>query len=1542
MKTLRNIFTALAVGMAVTAMAQEPQWDQSKYPDYDPIPHINQADMRLMRQRMAASKAAGQTCPDHWNNALSEAFPPVMNQSAGSCGSASRIYYMFSHEMNASRGVNGKLAENIYPTHFTWLLTWVPGEQGKEDIAQHNGIPNSVVYGGTTYSELFGYQDCDSQTGYDYGWMQGYDKWFHAMHNRISSNANFADALNTEEGREIVKNYLWNHCGDESYATGGIVGVGVSSGGNWQKIPKTTTNDELGVTGKYYVKNWGPAVDHALTIVGYDDRIEFDLDGNGVKGEVDKDEVGAWIIVNSWGAGWLNSGFVYCPYAEARPTSTSTSYWTPEYYNIRRDYKPLRTLKVKMDYDHRSEIALYIGYSKDLEATKPDKETWLRHFYYAGLSKGVSTSAASPDPAIPMLGRWADGQLHDEPMEFGYDLTDLVADVDPSTPLKYFFRIETRSWARGEGTIHNASIIDYAINPNGIETPFEIEEGGVAIQNKGKKTTITTIVRGESVAAPRNLSIAGQKLSWMAPARTQYDVQMYKVYCNGTLETSVAGNILETPITEAGTYTVSAVYSINGNECESAKSGSVTYTPDNTVGSTNTYLVMREGSLLSIPSFNAKSTNQFTIDFWLRPDSLSSKADNFGIKSSSGKFFFKINKAKKIEIGFDGGDYATSARTIATGKWIHFAITANNGTLTVFVNGIQYLTLSSGWSNVVGGVGNLVFGRTEGTTTNYKETYAAPWMGAIDELRIWPTARTQAQVKSTMKESYIFPALAEGISHYYKMDTRTSGSYVFLVDAISGNDATISNPSNTTTEQAANADDEVPFAYSAYTKFTLPETISAGMPLTMHPECAPGTTEWAWTFTGADISSATAPRPVVVFTETGEQTVTLTTKNINGETTEEQKTITVNAVEAPQADFTISLQTIAAGEHVSFTNTTTPIDDCTYEWTLTGADIETARTINASATYLTTGTYTVRLTATNAAGTSTKEKQIEVVMVAPQSAFTIHNNIAIVGEDIQLVDETKYEPDTWSWKVNSTVHTYMINGRNSTLKIDEPGLYNVSLTTSNEKGTSTVSRSRAITVCAYDGQTGLKFDDTDDELIAPSPFGESNVGTFSIDFWLHPSTLTESCMEIGDSEETFLLRTGIDGAITLYANGNSVTSISGLVRRNEWHHYAITYNYGTVNFYLDGTPYGGSFQVTGVTASPAWTQFRLGGVDAPMNAIIDELRIWNQCLTYQQIKGSCNAPIDDPEANTSLVLYYDFNQSYGDVIDKSSSKLAGKRYNFGPDGDSWTDSKGIFYLNFKEDEDVTQKYLTNYVAPFLTTSGFVNGTSRFQRLQTGTAESAWIQSNSAEADGVTTEFYVDAEKEDYLTLSTTWDGFATEVKSLKLYQIVELPAGIYTYYALPGNYEWAPAMTKTVVSLGDTLPDWEELDTKALASSYCGIGCKFTLTEPTKVCIGLVSNQSGQKCIAIRQLVLTAGGLTIIDATTENAIEDVTYQTFATSTLQATGGLGSIEIQTTEPQMVNIHSLGGQLIWSSHVDGQTSIRLPKGLYIVGGHKVIVR
>lgn len=1551
----RNLLTFFALATFGIVQAQTVQWDREKYPDYNPTPRVNQKEVRQMTRRIAARKAEGKVRPDHWNNATSSAFPLVFNQDGGSCGSASRIGYMFTHEINAARGVSGKLAENIYPTHFTWLLTWV-SNQGKEIIAQHNGVPNSVVYNGSTYSKDFGNQDCDDGQN-NYGWMQGYDKWFHAMHNRISGSANFPVSVKTEEGRELVKNYLWNHCGDESYTTGGIVGIGVASSGTWKTIPKTDANDAAGVTGQYYVQNWGTGVDHALTVVGYDDRIEFDLDGNGIKGETDKDEVGAWIVVNSWGSGWCNNGFIYCPYAEGRPVKNGTDYWAPEYYTIRRNYRPLRTLKVTMDYDHRSEIALYVGVASNLNATSPEKETWLRHFYYSGLGKGATRN---PAPAIPMLGKWADGELHSEPMEFGYDLTDLTNGFDTTQPLKYFFRVETESFAAGEGHIYSASILDYTLDREGVETPFEIADGGQLIANAGKKTTITTVARGESVPAPCNLAFNENTLSWEAPVGTAYSVNTYNIYKNNKLVASTAGNKLSNPLSaeEEGTYQVSAVYRINGYDVESNHSSAIVIGEGTLRPTMNQYLYVNKGQF-TVPGFTTGSQSAYTIEFWVNPRTATNPC--MGIKASSGKFLFNLNSSRNVIIGFDGGDYKTSTSALTGAQWQHIAIVVNGTNMKVYKNGATTLVnFTSGYNNSgINGSNDLIFGKTEGVgsgNANYKQVIDANWSAYIDELRIWNYARTQTEIKSTYKDTYVLPENAAGLTHYYKMALRENGDGTrMLVDALHQHDAPLDESLGATAyeqkEDEMTANPLKNITATANFSFDV-EAPVVGQPVTLTDQSSPSTAQWYWTFTGAKSSSSHVASPVVVFTSAGEQTVTLTTTNVLGNTAEVSKTITVAAAGLPEPDFTVPSGTLKAGDHITFLNTSKNLDANTYQWTLEGAENSDVRTTNAAATYTAYGTYKVKLTATNAQGSKSVEKEVTISKIAPLSAFTINNNVILAGEEITLLDASKYDPNTWTWTVSNDKHVIVINGQNSNLKLDEPGIYNVSLKVANEIGQHTANRSRAVVVCNADGQTGLRFSATSNEfsdqteskvqeVVAPSPFSSTRIN-MTIEWWMYPSTLTEACCGMGDSKSTFWLQVNEKGALTAYKNKQEFTSPDGFVIDNEWHHYAVVFGSSTFKFYRDG------IKIETVSASgnvPKWEAFRMGGTEAPMNAIVDELRIWARSFTTDAaLRYYITGPIEDPENTANLSLYYDFNQSSGDVIDRSGHDLTGVRSNFGPDGDAWSNSKGIFFLNFETStaQDITSKYLKNYKADFISSSKYVNGSSRFKQLAMGTTTSPWVQENSTVANGVTTEWHVDTNKGNYLTLSTTWDGFASEVKNLKLYQTVTLPAGAYEFTAVRGSHEWNPSGKYLVAAEGVGLPNATDFSTDALGYAQCGNTCSFVLTKETQVSLGLVSNVSGQSCHTIQAFSLKKKELTQIEADEPVGIQEVEFEISGAATLQAAGGLGCIKVTALEPQRVDIFDVSGRLVYSEMLEGTATVRARRGLYLVGGQKVLVR
>lgn len=544
------------------------------------IPKFNPADeLRWDEQRSARVHAQGRSAqrPVRVNNAERIYFPPIFHQENASCTAASRIAYMFTYEQNAARRLDGSVEENQYPTHYNWLHYYQNTDY--PSVLRDHGVPNAVTYGGRTYSKDFG----ADQNWYsnDYGWMQGYDKWYSAMFNRIDRSAMFPQNVRTEAGREAVKQWLWNHSGDDSFDAGGVcaIDIGFVEGFHTGTVPQTTVNKEIGAAGEGYVVRWGVAVDHSMVVVGYDDRVEFDLDGNGIAGEKDKDEVGAWIVANTWGETWDGNGLIYCPYKTAvcigtdgagMPDQYYRGYWMPDVYFVRRDYRPLRTMKMALDFSHRSEITLVAGVASDTAATEPERTVAMEYFKFAGNGMKLDDNIY-PDAATPMLGRWADGTLHTEPMELGYDLTALTEGFDLRKPLKYFFIIESKQSAQGVGRVHNLSVIDYEFDAHGIETMAQLPEEGVSIQNKGGRTVLSVVMSGESFPMPRNLTGASGKLQWEAPAASAYSVSGFRIYQGKTSVADVAAGQMEYALEAgaSGRYSVVALYDFCGKFVES-------------------------------------------------------------------------------------------------------------------------------------------------------------------------------------------------------------------------------------------------------------------------------------------------------------------------------------------------------------------------------------------------------------------------------------------------------------------------------------------------------------------------------------------------------------------------------------------------------------------------------------------------------------------------------------------------------------------------------------------------------------------------------------------------------------------------------------------------------------------------------------------------------------------------------------------------------------------------------------------------------------
>ncbi len=1266
--------------MAAGAWAQDVPVDREKYPDYVDPTKVYSPDSRLMKyvqehKQQARSRSnvgvytpAG--LPDHWNNADTKYFPPVFNQDGGSCGSASRFGYMFTHEMNSLRDVDGSLPENQYPTHFCWLFT--NGNDGKESFGRDIGIPNVTVYGGRTYSNLFGYQvDTDNY----FGWMTGYDKWRNAIGNRMYDPTFVPYTLDTEEGQLAAKAWLYNHAGDLDFKAGGLIGLGVASGCTTPRIPKSDVNDAIGVTDMYYVHRWGTQVDHAVTMVGYDDRIEFDLDGDGNVGE--PGEVGAWIIVNSWGL-WCNSGFIYCPYAYAGPVSNQTTgemtggYWTGELYHVRKNFRPLRAIKLKMDYTHRSELLLQIGISTDLNATEPESIVDMHHFRYAGDGKNGNTD---PAPAIPMLGKWQ-GTLHHEPMEWMYDVTDFSANFDQNKPLKYFFIINRKKDTnQGTGSVYEASIVDMDADQEGVESYFDLGGEKFEITKQGKQLMISTIVYGKGYNSVNNLMLADGVLSWTEPNKGSYKVASYNVYKDGAL----VGNTEELTYAVDGgqVYAVSAVYE---DGTESGKVSVVVATVQNTAA-----VSIEEGGF-TIPEVFNNRYQDCTIEFFIRPSRLADWNNQAG--PGWGTYLQHFNSNGTFTCGWDTSNRITSSSAFTLNSWQHIAIVVKGNKMTLYRNGSSVGSVTSTTYSGLGGFGDYVF----------RYSSSQEWQNAqYDEIRIWDYARTAQQIKggSTFKRQEFYgELLPQGLLAYYKGDIieDENGNY-YMRECVNGYHAPIhkvaGNPQVEPTLKLQNP------TLGASVAVDVPEVVYAGQPVTLTATRGDGINDMWWDIPACGVAGKSVIAPTVTFAEVGTYEVAVTGSAYNGKQYGDTVQLEVKAPLELDATFSLNSTTVPCGVHVSM-HVSKFTEACSYEWSLPGAVVESVVGAKAGATYEQAGEHTVTLKVTAADGRVAESSQtINVTHVAPEADFYVSEPVVMKGTPISLHSTSRYTPTSYEWMLNGAAQkTTITEGQPvQTWTPQYPGRYDVTLTVSNFMGDDVVTKDRALIVTNAESGSGLNFSQPGAQVAIPNSVAE--LGAFTFDFWANPSSLTNSCWGIGKDQSTLLLKVDNSGAMTVHIRDKSYTSTTGYVEAGVWNHYAISRSAGTaatITFMRNGEVVS---TIRNVTANKVKVEdmptITLGVDGAPISGSMDEFRFWtgNQ---ISKMKNLCNQPMEDPESQTALQVYYDFNQTGGDVRDRGGRGNDGVRTGFGPDGDAWGASKGVFSLYFGDrldDEVVT-------------------------------------------------------------------------------------------------------------------------------------------------------------------------------------------------------------------------------------------------------------
>jgi PKD repeat protein len=223
------------------------------------------------------------------------------------------------------------------------------------------------------------------------------------------------------------------------------------------------------------------------------------------------------------------------------------------------------------------------------------------------------------------------------------------------------------------------------------------------------------------------------------------------------------------------------------------------------------------------------------------------------------------------------------------------------------------------------------------------------------------------------------------------------------------------------------------------------------------------TVNYRWDF--GDGNSSALETPTHDYSDSGTYTVVLTATNAAGS---DVATDTVNIYSAPSVTFTTSTPGWL-GESTDFTATvtTTPMGDSSVNltWDFGDGTVRTGST-NTSHTYADSGTYTVILTATNAAGTDVATKAMTIH--GPPTADFTTSSPDWLGQMTYFTNTTiSEEPITYAWDFGDGATSTQ---ESLTHAYGSPGIHTVTLTSTNPAGSDVVTN----TVTVY-GEPAVDF-----------------------------------------------------------------------------------------------------------------------------------------------------------------------------------------------------------------------------------------------------------------------------------------------------------------------------------------------------------------------------------------------------------------------------------------------------------------------------------
>ena len=307
----------------------------------------------------SGSTMAAAALPTYVDNSALPYFPPIRSQgSLNSCAQFSAVYYTLTHMTAMARNWDAKGGGDQFRFSPKWTYNMI---NGGENVGSQPSDAYAIAqkHGLATWAAL-------PYDGNYRAWSVDPSVWRDAIFARADQTGKVLD-VDADAGLGQLKQLLVN-----GYVLNFATYI---NSWQWKAIgndPTTSADDAF--AGKQCVAMVnGTSGGHAMTIVGFNDDLWVDANGNGL---VDTGEKGALRIANSWGTSWGEAGYCWISYQALRtrnPAFTAEGvFWYDQatWVTARADYQPRLIAEFTVNQLTRNQLLMTLGLS-DTAATTP-------------------------------------------------------------------------------------------------------------------------------------------------------------------------------------------------------------------------------------------------------------------------------------------------------------------------------------------------------------------------------------------------------------------------------------------------------------------------------------------------------------------------------------------------------------------------------------------------------------------------------------------------------------------------------------------------------------------------------------------------------------------------------------------------------------------------------------------------------------------------------------------------------------------------------------------------------------------------------------------------------------------------------------------------------------------------------------------------------------------------------------------------------------------------------------------------------------------